>query len=300
MPERVNNFAIKIATVNGTGSASANSLLMKSIFRSGVPVMGKNYFPSNIQGLPTWYEIRVTKDSYVARSGKIDLMVAHERRDVHQGRARSGLRRLSDLRLHLAASRLAGARRHHRARRAAGEALQRKLQRRAHAHPDEEHLLRRRARGAARSGHREDPRIAGGNLRQEAGARGLEHEGHRARLQLHARELQVPAAHARGAGPARAARKPRATSSSTATPRRGSGCVFAGATVGAWYPITPSTSLMDAYKMFADKLRVDPAPARRTSRSSRPKTSSRPSAWCWAPTGMARARSPPPPVRACR
>src|SRR6187402_883391 len=76
MPERVNNFAIKIATVNGTGSASANSLLMKSIFRSGVPVMGKNYFPSNIQGLPTWYEIRVTKDSYVARSGKIDLMVA--------------------------------------------------------------------------------------------------------------------------------------------------------------------------------------------------------------------------------
>ena len=76
MPERVNNFAIKIATVNGTGSASANTLLMKSIFRSGVPVMGKNYFPSNIQGLPTWYEIRVTKDSYVARSGKIDLMVA--------------------------------------------------------------------------------------------------------------------------------------------------------------------------------------------------------------------------------
>src|SRR5687768_4901816 len=76
MPERINNFAIKIATVNGTGSASANSLLMKSIFRSGVPVMGENYFPSNIQGLPTWYEIRVTKDSYVARSGKIDIMIA--------------------------------------------------------------------------------------------------------------------------------------------------------------------------------------------------------------------------------
>ena len=62
--------------MNGTGSASANTLLMKSIFRSGMPVMGKNYFPSNIQGLPTWYEIRVTKDAYVARSGKIDLMVA--------------------------------------------------------------------------------------------------------------------------------------------------------------------------------------------------------------------------------
>ena len=76
MSEKINDFAIKIATVNGTGSASANTLLMKSIFRSGIPVMGKNYFPSNIQGLPTWYEIRVTKDAYVARSGKIDLMVA--------------------------------------------------------------------------------------------------------------------------------------------------------------------------------------------------------------------------------
>ena len=76
MTHRVNDFAIKIATVNGTGSASANTLLMKSIFRSGIPVMGKNYFPSNIQGLPTWYEIRVTRDAYVARSGKIDLMVA--------------------------------------------------------------------------------------------------------------------------------------------------------------------------------------------------------------------------------
>src|SRR3981081_1680901 len=73
---RINDFVIKIATVNGTGSASANTLLMKSIFRSGIPVMGKNYFPSNIQGLPTWYEIRVTKDGHVARSGRVDIMVA--------------------------------------------------------------------------------------------------------------------------------------------------------------------------------------------------------------------------------
>ena len=58
---RVNDFVIKIATVNGTGSASANTLLMKSLFRSGIPVMGKNYFPSNIQGLPTWYEVRVSE-----------------------------------------------------------------------------------------------------------------------------------------------------------------------------------------------------------------------------------------------
>ena len=72
----VNDFAFKIATVNGTGSASANALLMKSIFRSGIPVVGKNYFPSNIQGLPTWYEIRVTQQGYAARSGRVDIMVA--------------------------------------------------------------------------------------------------------------------------------------------------------------------------------------------------------------------------------
>jgi 2-oxoglutarate ferredoxin oxidoreductase subunit alpha len=72
----VNDVVIKIGTVNGTGSASANGLLMKSIFRMGIPVVGKNYFPSNIQGLPTWYEIRVTGDGYQARSNRVDLMVA--------------------------------------------------------------------------------------------------------------------------------------------------------------------------------------------------------------------------------
>ena len=74
--ERVNDFVIKLANVNGTGSASANSLLMKSIFRMGVPVVGKNFFPSNIQGLPTWYEIRLSSDGHISRSGNVDIMVA--------------------------------------------------------------------------------------------------------------------------------------------------------------------------------------------------------------------------------
>ncbi|HEY4969638.1 MAG TPA: 2-oxoacid:acceptor oxidoreductase family protein, partial [Steroidobacteraceae bacterium] len=73
---RVNDFVVKFANVNGTGSASANSLIMKAIFRMGVPVTGKNYFPSNIQGLPTWYEIRVTRDGYQARASQVDIMVA--------------------------------------------------------------------------------------------------------------------------------------------------------------------------------------------------------------------------------
>ena len=74
--DRVNDFAFKIATANGTGSASANGLIMQAIFRMGVPVTGKNVFPSNIQGLPTWYEIRVNKHGYTARTPHFDLMVA--------------------------------------------------------------------------------------------------------------------------------------------------------------------------------------------------------------------------------
>ena len=63
-----NDFALRIGTVNGTGSASANGLLMQAIFRMGVPVTGKNLFPSNIQGLPTWYEIRVSGAGWTART----------------------------------------------------------------------------------------------------------------------------------------------------------------------------------------------------------------------------------------
>src|SRR5690606_4930656 len=75
-PVRVNDFAFRIGTVNGTGSASANGLLMQSIFGMGIPVTGKNVFPSNIQGLPTWYEIRVSGRGYTARPSQLDLVVA--------------------------------------------------------------------------------------------------------------------------------------------------------------------------------------------------------------------------------
>src|ERR1700675_3777888 len=72
----INDFSINVATVNGSGSQSANSVLLKSIFGMGVPVSGKNLFPSNIAGLPTWYTIRASKDGYVARKKYIDLLVA--------------------------------------------------------------------------------------------------------------------------------------------------------------------------------------------------------------------------------
>ena len=145
--DRVNDFVIKLANVNGTGSASANALLMKSIFRMGVPVMGKNYFPSNIQGLPTWYEIRVTQRRLRRALGPHRPHGRDERRDL---RARTCAKSapggyliydstwprpallarddITILGVPLA------------------QHLQREFRRRAHAHPDEEHLLRGRAR----------------------------------------------------------------------------------------------------------------------------------------------------------
>ncbi len=74
--ERVNDFVVRFANVNGSGSASANNLFAKAIFRHGVPVSPKNIFPSNIQGLPTWYEVRVSEHGYLGRRGSFDLVVA--------------------------------------------------------------------------------------------------------------------------------------------------------------------------------------------------------------------------------
>ncbi|MGC2297431.1 MAG: 2-oxoacid:acceptor oxidoreductase subunit alpha, partial [Acidobacteriaceae bacterium] len=72
----INDFSIQIATVNGSGSQSANSVLLRSIFSMGVPVSGKNLFPSNIAGLPTWFTIRASKFGYVARRKDIDILIA--------------------------------------------------------------------------------------------------------------------------------------------------------------------------------------------------------------------------------
>src|SRR5437879_10471846 len=74
--ESVNDFVIKFANVNGSGSASANALFAKSILRMGVPISPRNIFPSNIQGLPTWYEVRVCEAGHLGARGGVDMMVA--------------------------------------------------------------------------------------------------------------------------------------------------------------------------------------------------------------------------------
>src|SRR6478672_5141345 len=77
-PEKpiVNDFSIQVATANGSGSQSSNSILMRSIHQMGIPVSGKNLFPSNIQGLPTWFTIRASKHGYTGRKKEIDFVVA--------------------------------------------------------------------------------------------------------------------------------------------------------------------------------------------------------------------------------
>ncbi|MBA3915049.1 MAG: 2-oxoacid:acceptor oxidoreductase subunit alpha [Acidobacteriales bacterium] len=84
-PQRVfNNMSIQVATVNGSGSQSSNTVLLRSIFQMGVPVSGKNLFPSNIAGLPTWYTIRANKNGYIARKKEIDFLVAMNPETAHE------------------------------------------------------------------------------------------------------------------------------------------------------------------------------------------------------------------------
>src|SRR5579862_3428088 len=72
----INDCSICMATVNGSGSQSANNILLKTLFRMGIPVGAKNLFPSNIAGLPTWYTVRINKDGYTARKKELDILVA--------------------------------------------------------------------------------------------------------------------------------------------------------------------------------------------------------------------------------
>src|SRR5512147_310360 len=72
----VNDFSISVATKNGSGSQTANTTILRALFKMGIPVSGKNLFPSNIQGLPTWYTIRASKEGFIARRPRAEIVVA--------------------------------------------------------------------------------------------------------------------------------------------------------------------------------------------------------------------------------
>ncbi|MFZ9708039.1 MAG: 2-oxoacid:acceptor oxidoreductase subunit alpha [Steroidobacteraceae bacterium] len=254
---RVNDFVIKIATVNGTGSASANTLLMKSLFRSGIPVMGKNYFPSNIQGLPTWYEIRVSKDGYVARSGKVDIMVcmnaetyARDVREVATGGyliydstwPRPALLKRDDVTVigvpfaRLCNENFKGVRTRILMKNICyAGALAALLD-----------LDVEQIRALLAETYAKKPQLVDSNMRAIQLGYDYVREQVECPLPLRAEKMDATRGHIMIDGNTAAAL----------------GCLYAGATVAAWYPITPSTSLMDAFKSFADKLRIDPETGR--------------------------------------
>ena len=249
---RINDFAFKLANVNGTGSASANSLLMQAIFRMGIPVSGKNLFPSNIQGLPTWYEIRVNKDGHTARTAEYDLMVAMNAetyaRDVRE--VRPGGWVLYDSSKPLDRSLLRpdvtflGVPYAELCNEAFTDSRQRTLMKNICYVGTLAALL-----GI-------DMEIIAGMLDEKFSRKpALKDSNHKA-IQL---GRQYALEHLPCPLPVQL-EKLDATKDSilidgnTATAL---GCVYAGATVAAWYPITPSTSVLDAFTGFCQRYRTD-------------------------------------------
>ena len=255
---RVNDFVLKIANVNGTGSASANTLLMKTVFRMGIPVSGKNFFPSNIQGLPTWYEIRVSKDGYLARSGVVDIMVAmnaqtyaRDLQEVAPGGVllydstwpRDRLLARSDIEIigvplaRMCNERFTNARTRILMKNMAYVGVLAALL----------ELDRAVIEGLVRETFAKKPALIESN--QQAIDLGFHYAREHLKCPLPQRvaALNKTAGHIMIDGNTAAAL----------------GAVYAGATVGAWYPITPSTSLMDAFKSFAERFRKDPVSGER-------------------------------------
>ena len=251
--DRLNDFVIKLANVNGTGSASANTMIMKAIFRMGVPVMGKNYFPSNIQGLPTWYEIRVTRDGYVARSGRVDLMVAmnaetyaKDVREVSPGGyliydstwPRSTLLTRDDITIiGVPLARLCNENFNGVRNRILMKNIMYAGVLAALLDLDVEVI-----RGLLTESYAKKPALVEANMKAVQLGWDWAKANLECPLPIRIERMDKTRGHVMIDGNTAAAL----------------GCVYAGATVGPWYPITPSTSLMDAFRGFCQKLRVDP------------------------------------------
>jgi 2-oxoglutarate/2-oxoacid ferredoxin oxidoreductase subunit alpha len=250
---RTNDFALKLANVNGTGSASANGLMMQAIFRMGIPVSGKNLFPSNIQGLPTWYEVRVNKHGRLARALDYDLIVAMNAetyaRDVKE--VRSGGYLLYDSTWPLDDELLA-----RNDITFLGVPLARMVNE-IFNNSRERILMKNIAYLGALVALLDIDMVIIDHMLEEkfSKKKALLESNHKALRAGHDYAIDnfdCPL-------PFRL-EKMDATGDkilidgNTATAL---GCVYAGATVAAWYPITPSTSVMDAFKQFCQDYRRD-------------------------------------------
>lgn len=248
-----NDFVIRFANVNGTGSASANDLFAKSIFRMGIPVAAKNIFPSNIQGLPTWYEVRVSEKGYLGRRDGIDLLVCVNPQSMAQDVAsvKSGGYFIYDNTKPL-----------HK------EFIREDLHyigipmtaicNREFENPRVRQLLKNIVyvgglatllqieeevlKGIISDQFKKKEKLIPGNFKAlELGMQYVrEHYEYPLDLRVERKDLVGDSIVIDG---------------NTAC---GLGAIYGGATVAAWYPITPSTSLVQAFEKYCNRLRIDP------------------------------------------
>ena len=253
----VNDFVIRFANVNGSGSASANNLFAKAVFRMGVPVSPKNIFPSNIQGLPTWYEVRVNEQGCVGRRGDVDMVVAVNGQTLRQDY--EGL--------------VPGGYFLHDSSKPLPEDFQRdditvigipltNLCNATFENPRMRPLLKNIIYvgvlaalldmelqvlvDSLRKQFRKNPKLAEPNIQAlELGFEyAKEHYPHTCKLKVRRSDQVGDAIIMDG-------------NSATAL-----GAIYAGATVVGWYPITPSTSVIEAFGRYAEKFRIDPESGR--------------------------------------
>src|SRR5499426_53862 len=246
----INDFVAKFATVNGSGSASANGIFAKTLFRMGIPVSPKNIFPSNIQGLPTWYEVRVSEAGYLGRREGIDLMVAMNPQTFKEDLAEvvPGGWLLYDSTLPRVWPRedisIIGVPIAEMCAAKWQDTRQRQLFKNmvyvgaltALLDMDVEVL-----KGAVGDQLRGKEKLVAANM--EAVALGREYA-----LEHFHCPLPIRVRHADGA---------KGKILVSGNDAAGLGAIYAGATVCAWYPITPSTSLAEAFEKYARRLRVN-------------------------------------------
>ena len=252
--EAINDFVIKFANVNGSGSASANELFAKAILRMGVPVSPRNIFPSNIQGLPTWYEARVCERGYQGRRGGVDMMVAMNPQtwDADLAEIEPGGYLFYDSTRPIPASRF----------RADVQVIGVPLtdiSNAAYTDPRQRQLFKNIIYVGALSVLLDVEAAVFEKLFAE------QYRGKELLLDSNVRALHLGrdyvTQHLQAPLGIRVRRSDRVgdqifTDGNSAAAL---GCVYGGATVAAWYPITPSSSVPEAFQKYCDKFRVDAA-----------------------------------------
>ena len=249
-----NDFVVKFANVNGSGSASANELFAKCILRMGVPVASRNIFPSNIQGLPTWYEVRVSGEGWLGRRGGVDLMVAMNPQtwDKDLAEIDRGGYLLYDSTKPMPASKFRDD------ITVLGVPLTALSNTMEGTIPRERQLLKNVIYLGALSALLDfEPSVVEGLI-------GKQFKGKDKLIKLNMRAIEL--GHDYAAQNLAGKCKLKVERANIVGDRifvagndaAALGCVYGGATVAAWYPITPSTSVAEAFMKHCKKLRVDP------------------------------------------